>query len=102
LETHGTLPRTTGGKRSAVWLLKHLFDAFTGMRILHDASRVIAHTEASIEEYVDFGVERRKVVLLQPPFDIAEFNNLPPSGSFRQQYGIGDKKIILSLGVYTG
>ena len=98
LESHGTLPRSTGGKRSTVWLLKHLFDAATGMRILKAASRVIAHTEASIEEYVDFGVERDKVVLLPPPFDIAEFANLPSEGNFRHLFNIRDQKIILSLG----
>lgn len=98
METHGTLPRTTGGKRSPVWLLKHLFDAATGKRVLLDASRVIAHNEASTKEYVDFGVDRHKVILLQPPFDIAEFANLPTAGVFRNRYGIQDKKIILSLG----
>ncbi len=98
LESHGTLPRTTGGKRSAVWALKHLFDTATGMKVLHQADRVIAHSDASIEEYVKFGVEREKVVLLLPPFDMTEFDGIPPGGSFRERYGIHDKKIILSLG----
>ncbi len=39
LDTHGSLPRTTGGKRGVKWLLRWLFDIAFGYRILEDASK---------------------------------------------------------------
>ncbi len=98
LDTHGSLPRLTRGKRGLKWLLRWLFDVAFGYRILSDASKVIAETEVGVNEYKEFGVNQDKIALIPPPFPIEEFSQLPPPGLFRRKFNIKQKHIILFLG----
>ncbi|MCJ7604698.1 MAG: glycosyltransferase, partial [Dehalococcoidales bacterium] len=98
VDSHGSLPRTVGGRKNVTWLLKYLFDTMTGTGILKDAARVISQTTGAMAEYREFGITDERIVRIPQPFDTEEFRDLPPPGSFRQAYGIPDKKIILSLG----
>jgi len=97
LDTHGSLPRTHGG-RGFKLLLRWLFDVTFGNRILRDASEVVAETQVGISEYKEFGVNQDKIVLITPQFAIEGFSQLPSSGLFRQKYNIKDKHIVLFLG----
>jgi glycosyltransferase involved in cell wall biosynthesis len=98
LDAHGSLPRTARRKEWLKWLLKWVFDFNFGYRILRDARRVIAETEVGSGEYKGFGVNEDKIVLLPPPFLIEEYEQLPPSGRFRDKYNIKNKRIVMFLG----
>jgi glycosyltransferase involved in cell wall biosynthesis len=98
LDAHGSLTRTSGGKRGPGWLLKSLFDITFGYRILKGASKVIAETEAGVKEYEKLGISGEKITLIPPSFSLEEFSRLPPEGQFRTRYGIGEKQLIMFLG----
>lgn len=98
LDSHGSAPRMTAGKKGPKWLLKWLFDIAFGYRLLRDASRVIAETEVGINEYRELGVKEDKIVLITPPLPVEEFANLPAHGLFRQKYDIKAKHIVMFLG----
>jgi len=98
LDTHGSLPRMTRGRRDFKWLLRWLFDVAFGYRILRDASKAVAETQVGISEYKEFGVNQDNIILIPPPFAIEHFSQLPSHGLFRQEYDVKEKRIILFLG----
>jgi len=98
LQPHGSIPRVVLGKRGLKWLLKLLFDVAFGYRILRDASRVIADTEVGVNEAKEAGIRPDRIISLPFPFDTEEFSHLPPSGRFRDKYGINEKHIVMFLG----
>ena len=98
VDAHGSTPRMAGGRRGIKWLLRWLFDVVFGYRILKDASKVIAQTEVGVNEYKKLGVNKDKIALITPPFDIKEFSQLPSPGLFRQKYNIKGKRLVLFLG----
>jgi glycosyltransferase involved in cell wall biosynthesis len=98
VDAHGSLSRTIGGKSRIKVLLKWLFDLAFGFRILRDAKRVIAETEAGISEYEELGIKGDRVVIIAPPFAIEDFSQLPTPGLFRQKYGLQRKSLVLFLG----
>lgn len=97
VDTHGSLPRTHGSF-SFKAPLKWLFDITFGYRILRDACSVIAESELGKNEYMEFGVSDEKIALIPPPFEVEEFEKLPPPGIFRNKHGLQDKKIVMFLG----
>jgi len=78
--------------------LKKAFDLCFGYRILRDASRVIAGTEAEAEEYKMMGVEPDRIRTFLPGYDTDGFAQLPSKGGFRKRFAVGEKNIILFLG----
>ena len=98
LQPHGSIPRVVEGKRGFKWLLKWLFDAVFGNRILRDASKVLADTEVGVSEAKKAGIEPEKIVLIPLPLDTEEFSQLPPPGQFRKKYGIKEKHVVMFLG----
>ncbi len=98
VDAHGSTPRMAGGRRGFKWMLKWLFDVIFGYKLLRDASRVIAQTEVGVSEYKKLGVNKGKIVLISPPFDIKDFSQLPSPGLFRQKYNVKEKRIVLFLG----
>lgn len=93
LQGHGSLA-TFFQKRQ----LKKTFDRVWGYKLLHDASKVIAVTEAEAKQCQDMGIDKDKIVIVPNGIDLTEFANLPEGGEFRRKYGLGSEKIILSLG----
>lgn len=94
LQAHGSL--TTFFQRK--WL-KRTFDVVCGYRILKDASRVIAVTEAEAEQYKSMGISEDKIDVVPNGIDLSEFDNLPERERFRKKYGLGsDQRIILYVG----
>ena len=94
LQAHGSLPRITEKQG-----LKKLYDWVWGYRILKDATKVIALTPTEAEQYKSMGVSEDKIEIIPNGIDLAEFENLPPKGEFRQKYGLNDnEKVILYLG----
>ena len=78
--------------------LKNLFDLFFGYKILKAASKVIAVSNAEVDQYVKMGVPKEKIVIIPNGIDVDSFNDLPEKGTFRKQYGISEKYIVLFLG----
>lgn len=78
---------------------KRLFDNLWGLRILRDASRVIALTTTEAEQYKSMGVSEDRIEIIPGGVELDGFKNLPPNGKFRAKYGVGDReKLILYLG----
>ena len=78
--------------------LKKIFDLSFGYRILRDASRVIAGTEAEVEEYKAMGLNQNKISFFLPGYDTDSFAQLPSPGGFRKRFNVKEKHIILFLG----
>ena len=96
IDAHGAVPRYVRKKS-----LKGLFDRFIGRKMLNDADFLIAETEVGVAEYleVDPTLDRKKIIVISPPFDTDEFAKLPTKGQFRAKYQISDKKkVIMFLG----
>ena len=93
LQAHGSVPRIIEKKG-----LKNLFDIFFGYKILRDASKVIAVSNIEVNQYVEMGVPKEKIVVIPNGIDISLFDDLPEKGTFRKQYGISEKYIVLFLG----
>lgn len=79
--------------------LKWLFDQFWGNKILNGARYVIALTESEIFDYLNWNVEKRKIVNIPNGLEISNFNKLPEKGTFLRENKIPlNAKIILYLG----
>jgi glycosyltransferase involved in cell wall biosynthesis len=92
---YGTLPRAGNAKR----ILKFTIDQFYGHRTLRDASAVLAQTEHEMQESRKSGARDANIRLVPLHIDMAEFEKLPPKGSFRRKIGVGsNEKMILFLG----
>lgn len=94
LQAHGDIPINIE-KQS----LKRLYDFFWGKKILEDVSKVIALTNTEKEQYIEIGVNSKKIVIIPNGIDLTEYTNLPERGKFRRENSIGnDEKIILYVG----
>jgi glycosyltransferase involved in cell wall biosynthesis len=94
LQARGSLVNIITKKR-----LKQLFDIIGGYRLLRDASRLIALAPLEAEDYKKMGVTENKVDIVPNGIDLAQFENLPKRGSFKQQHGLSDiNQVILYLG----
>ena len=98
IDAHGSTPRIAVGKKGPVVFFKWIYDLFWGFRIMRDAGRLIAETRVGMKEYMDLGAGEVNISLVHPPLDMAEFSELPPSGTFRRQFDIGTRKVVLFLG----
>lgn len=98
VDAHGSTPRIAAGGKSTMLLFKWLYDMLFGYRILRDASKLVAETQVGVGEYIRLGALRDKIALVHPPLDVDSFSRLPNPGVFRHKYGLGNQKIIMSLG----
>ena len=94
LQAHGSLPRATDRRN-----LKGLFDVLIGNRIVQDAAKVVALSDAEVKRYKNMGVTENKIEIFFNGIDLSEYQDYPPRGNFRQKYSInGNEKLILYLG----
>ncbi|MFZ7136936.1 MAG: glycosyltransferase [archaeon] len=93
VQAHGGLPRISGNR------LTRLYDLFFGYNLLRKASKVVALSRVEVEQYVAMGVPEEKTEIIPNGIDLSEYTNLPPEGSFKNKFGIGDdEKIVLYVG----
>lgn len=93
LQTHGSIPRI--GKK----FRKIIYDVIFGCRVLNSASKVIALSQAEVEQYRSMGVPEEKIAIIPNGIDLSEYANLPPKGSFKKKFNIPENnRIILYLG----
>ena len=94
LQAHGSVaPSSQKG------VLKKVFKALCGHRILRDAAKVIAVSPMEVEQYKRMGISEDKIEIVPNGIDITEFQNLPERGKFRRKHGLDNaEKIVLYLG----
>ncbi|MFL2840382.1 MAG: glycosyltransferase [Pseudohongiellaceae bacterium] len=96
IDAHGAVPYYVRKNK-----LKRVFDRLVGRKMLRDADFLIAETQVGVDEYleIDSSLARDKIVILSPPFDTDEFDELPEAGQFKKKYQVpADKKIIMFIG----
>jgi len=98
MDSHGSLPRVAAGESGYKWLLRWLFDVAFGNRVLRDAAKVIVQNDFAVRENRGFGVEDGRMALVPLFFPVEEYADLPPTGEFRERYGLSGKAVIMSLG----
>jgi glycosyltransferase involved in cell wall biosynthesis len=94
LDAHGSTVDLPGGKR----FLRRAYDMLFGLDTLAHARILIAETEVGSSEYLRLGADERKIRVLHPSIDATEFSVLPKVGTFRNEYGIGKKFLVLFVG----
>jgi glycosyltransferase involved in cell wall biosynthesis len=93
LQVHGSLPME--GRKVRKWL----FEVFFGRRLLRDASKVIALSQAEADQYQRAGVPDEKISIVPNGIDLSEYRDLPSKGAFKEKFGINcGEKIVLYLG----
>lgn len=94
LQTHGSLPRNMGKLR-----LKWIYDAFSGYKLLRNASKVLALSPVEARQYKGMGTSEEKIAIIPNGIDLLKHTNLPPKGGFKERYGIEkERKVVLYLG----
>lgn len=79
--------------------LKKLYDLVWGYKILRDATKAIALTNTEVNQYIEMGVDEKKIELIPNGIDLSQYRKLPDYGGLRSQLNInGNDKIILFLG----
>ena len=82
-------------------LVKRVLDLVGADAVLEHAAACIAVSEAEIPHYRAAGVEAQRVRVIPNGIRLDEFTILPPRGSFRRAYGLGDGPLIVFVGKIT-
>jgi len=96
LEPHGTAPRLER-RRLAKWI----FDRTVGRRVLPDAARLLAVSEAERRQLADLGARASIIRVISNPIDLAEFQPPPDGGAFRRRIEWRHEEMVLYLGKMT-
>jgi glycosyltransferase involved in cell wall biosynthesis len=75
--------------------LKILYDAIGGKKMLRDATRLIALAPVEIDYYKNLGADVKKIDIVPNGIDLAQFEDLPKRGSFRQKHRLNDKDLVV-------
>src|SRR6266542_504082 len=82
-------------------LAKQIFARTAGRRLLRDAARVIAVSNAEGTHLRELGVDDSRIMLIPNPVDDAEFATIPDPSQFRGTLGIGREPLVVFLGKLT-
>jgi glycosyltransferase involved in cell wall biosynthesis len=82
-------------------LAKRVLDALGARRVLDEATRVVAVTDAERRQLLALGVTEDRIVIVPNPLDVREFEPPPDRGAFRDRHGLGDQALVLFLGKLT-
>ncbi len=94
VQAHGAIPKSIGPGA-----LKLAYDELVGSRILRNASRVVALSQAEAGQYKQMSVPDSKIAIIPNGIDLSEFNALPRRGLFREKHGLGEQeRVVLYLG----
>jgi glycosyltransferase involved in cell wall biosynthesis len=96
LAPNGTAPRLERRVRA-----KRLYDSLIGDRILRDAARVIAVSQAEVAQLRALDVASRSIAVLPNPVDLSEFDEPLTRGGFRGRFGLDARPVVLFLGKLT-
>jgi glycosyltransferase involved in cell wall biosynthesis len=95
LAPHGTAPRIER-RRLAKWI----FDHTVGRRVMPEATRLLAVTEAEKAQLVALGVPESTIRVIPHPIDVTQVS-APRRGRFRERFKIPWEQIVLYLGKLT-
>jgi len=93
LSAHGTVPRIVRRK-----IMKALFDSTYGKRLLRDAARLVALSNAEKLQYESAGVPPEKISIVFNGIDPATYQELPPRGAFARTHALDGKKLVTYIG----
>ncbi len=82
-------------------LLKRLLDLLGADELLEQAAACVAVSQAEVPHYVSVGVAAQRVHVIPNGVRLDEFRDLPPRGSFRRAFGLGDGPLIVFVGKIT-
>lgn len=82
-------------------LIKRGLDLLGADDILEHAAACVAVSEAEVPHYLRVGVERERIRVIPNGIRLAEFATVPPRGSFRGAFGLGDGPLIVFVGKIT-
>ncbi len=82
-------------------LLKRLLDRLGADELLAQAAACVAVSQAEVPHYVSVGVAASRVHVIPNGVRLDEFRDLPPRGSFRRAFGLGDGPLIVFVGKIT-
>jgi glycosyltransferase involved in cell wall biosynthesis len=82
-------------------LVKRALDLIGADAILEHAAACIAVSAAEVPQYAAAGVEVDRVQIIPNGVNLDEFAVLPPRGSFRRAWAIGDAPLIVFVGKIT-
>jgi len=80
---------------------KRVFDALGGKRVLEQAARVVAVSEAERAQLLELRVPAGKIVVVPNPIDEQEFDHPTDPRSFRATWNPGGGPLVLFLGKLT-
>jgi glycosyltransferase involved in cell wall biosynthesis len=90
---HGSLSRIMRRRNS-----KAIFDALQGNRVLRDARRLIAVSNAEREQYEAAGVASNRISVVGHGIDNDLYRDLPSRGSFANPRGLEGKRFVTYIG----
>ncbi len=96
VQPNGTAPRLERRRT-----FKSLFDALLGRRLLPDAARVVAVSDAERRQLLALGVPAERLAVVPNPIDLGEFDDLPPRGRFRRRWSLDGGPLVVYLGKLT-
>lgn len=82
-------------------LIKRLLDLIGADDILAHAAACVAVSQAEVPHYERVGIDRARVHVIPNGVRLDEFRDLPPRGSFRRAFGLGDGPLIVFVGKIT-
>jgi len=100
LSAHGSILPTfevLNGQADIVFI-RRLFDFIFGRELVRGAKKLIATTKSEAKQYIRFGVEENKIVIIPNGISLNDFSQIPSTGYFRKFFGITEEKIILYMG----
>jgi glycosyltransferase involved in cell wall biosynthesis len=96
LTPNGTAPRIERRQ-----LAKLIFDATIGRRVLSDAARLLAVSDAECKQFRELNVADGRMAVIPNPLDLSEFSMPLARGTFRQRTNLGDRPVVMFLGKLT-
>ena len=96
LQPNGTAPRIE--RRRAA---KALFDAVAGQRVIDQAARLIAVTNAETRQLRALGIDGDRIRVVPNPVDLQGFSPPIARGQFRRRFELGSALMVLYLGTLT-
>jgi glycosyltransferase involved in cell wall biosynthesis len=82
-------------------LAKRVFARTIGRRLLGDARRVVAVSQAERHQLHTLGIDDARIAVVANPVDLSEFESVPDPGQFRARIGAPNGRLILFLGKLT-
>lgn len=93
LQAHGSTPLILEKQK-----LKKVYDSLFGYKILKNASKLVAVSNAEVDQYIRMNVDPCNIILVPNGIDINSFQVFPELGVFRKKYNLSNKRFILFLG----